>query len=78
MQFQSRTLDKVQNIVMDMNYNSSGDSQLQTSTQVMETKQVSEVLIFNVTLTWLIFHEDFMAFLRCESFQSYGHVVTLE
>lgn len=54
MQLQSRTLDKVQNTVTDMTYNSFGGSQLQTLTLVKRTKQVSEMLIFNLTLTWLI------------------------
>ena len=53
MQFWHRTLDKVLNSVTDMNYSLLGTVPLQTSTQMIKIKQFSEMLICNLTLTWL-------------------------
>jgi hypothetical protein len=38
---------------------------------MMETERVSETLVFNSELTRLITREDFIAFVRRESFKSY-------
>jgi hypothetical protein len=43
-------------------------------TLMMETEQVSKTLFFDSKLTRLIAREDFITFMRCESFKSYTGV----
>jgi hypothetical protein len=38
---------------------------------MMKTKEISETLVFNATLIWLITREDFSSFIHHESLKSY-------
>jgi hypothetical protein len=44
---------------------------LYLSTLLMETNKISETLVFNSTLTWLIARENYSTFICHESFKSY-------
>jgi hypothetical protein len=45
---------------------------LLTLTLMMKSELISKTLVFNRTLMWLIARENFTAFIRRESFKSYG------
>jgi hypothetical protein len=50
---------------------------LSALTLILEKEQVSETLVFNSALTWLIAREDFIAFICSESFKSYNFLTIL-